>query len=146
MDLSPIGRIAKDIWGMIPEHFSYIELDEMIIMPDHMHGILHIDKDDSDGTQKDIDAMNRVPTDTEEKADAKDRGGVTGSKNPMLYDNLSRVIRWYKGRVKYETTKKNLTFHWHSRFHDRILRIENDELNIKRNYIRNNPKNWSSDM
>jgi REP element-mobilizing transposase RayT len=60
MDLSPIGRIAKDIWEMIPEHFSYIELDEMIIMPDHMHGILHFDKDDSDGSQKEKDAIHRL--------------------------------------------------------------------------------------
>ena len=29
-------------------------------------------------------------------------GGFAGIKNPMLHDNISRVIRWYKGRCSFE--------------------------------------------
>ena len=142
MILTPIGSIAQNIWHKITEQFSYVELDAMVIMPNHIHGILHIDHDiHSRG-----DAINRVSTSTSNKCTNPTKGGVTGPYNPMLTDNLSRVIRWYKGRIKYETTKRKLSFNWHSRFHDRILRLENNELNIKRNYIRNNPKNWNPDM
>jgi REP-associated tyrosine transposase len=142
MILSPVGKIAMNIWKIIPYKHFYVELDEMIIMPDHLHGILHLDHE----YQNTGDAMNRVSTYTENNIEKPNIGGITGYKNPMLTENLSRVIRWYKGRVKYETTKMNLDFKWHSRFHDRILRLENDELNIKRNYIRNNPKNWNYKM
>ena len=42
MLLSPYGQIASDCWIAIPKHFSHIELDEFVIMPNHMHGILVI--------------------------------------------------------------------------------------------------------
>jgi len=142
MILAPTGSIAQNIWYKIAQQFPFVELDAIIIMPNHIHGILHIDHD----IHKTGDAINRVSISTSNKCANPNVGGVTGCNNPMLYDNLSRVIRWYKGRVKYETTKRKLPFNWHSRFHDRILRIETNELNIKRNYIHNNPKNWKYDM
>jgi REP element-mobilizing transposase RayT len=44
--LSEIGNIVQDFWLEIPVHFPFVTLDEYIIMPDHIHGILffHIDK------------------------------------------------------------------------------------------------------
>jgi len=44
MQLSDIGSIASNCWCEIPEHFPFITLDEFIIMPDHMHGIIIINK------------------------------------------------------------------------------------------------------
>jgi len=34
--LTGIGNIAKRLWLEIPEHFKNVELDEFIIMPNHM--------------------------------------------------------------------------------------------------------------
>ena len=42
MQLSPIGKIVKNYWQQIPEHFKHINLDAFIIMPNHLHGIIHI--------------------------------------------------------------------------------------------------------
>ena len=42
MILSPIGKLANQIWKKIPEHFPNIALDEFIIMPNHIHGIIVI--------------------------------------------------------------------------------------------------------
>lgn len=44
MVLSEIGEIACKCWIDIPNHFPFVKLDEFIIMPDHMHGIIIIDK------------------------------------------------------------------------------------------------------
>jgi hypothetical protein len=44
--LTPVGEIAREQWLKIPEHFSNILLDEFVIMPNHMHGILVITEDD----------------------------------------------------------------------------------------------------
>lgn len=41
---SSIGIIADNFWKSIPEHFSFVKLDEYIIMPDHIHGILIFNK------------------------------------------------------------------------------------------------------
>ena len=42
--LSPIGEIAQSCWQEIPQHFPYVQLDSFIIMPNHVHGIIIIDK------------------------------------------------------------------------------------------------------
>ena len=44
MQLSEIGKIVQKYWLEIPDHFSFIMLDNFIIMPNHMHGIVVIDK------------------------------------------------------------------------------------------------------
>jgi len=42
VELSDIGRIAEECWKNIPVHFPYVELDEFVIMPNHVHGIIVI--------------------------------------------------------------------------------------------------------
>lgn len=42
MELSEIGKIAHKCWLEIPNHFPFVVLDESIIMPDHIHGIVVI--------------------------------------------------------------------------------------------------------
>lgn len=33
----------------------------------------------------------------------KKRGGITGNKNPMLHDSISRIFNWYKGGITFES-------------------------------------------
>jgi len=42
MELSDIGRIAFKYWQEIPNHFPFVRLDNFVIMPDHLHGIIKI--------------------------------------------------------------------------------------------------------
>ena len=46
MLLTPIGRIAIECWLDIPNYFPFVKLDEFVVMPNHVHGILEIDKSD----------------------------------------------------------------------------------------------------
>lgn len=62
----------------------------------------------------------------------------------MLYDNLSRIICWYKGHATFEIRKILTDFTWQSWFHDRIIRNE-DQLTRVRYYIINKPRNWDND-
>jgi len=127
MQLSEIGEIANQFWKEIPNHFSYTKLDAFIIMPDHMHGIIIIDNGRG--------AINRASTDN------INSGGITGNKNPMLNNNLSRIIRYYKGRVTFEARKIKPDFTWQSRFHDHIIKNDRAFRNISE-YIMKNPMNW----
>ncbi len=40
MILNQYGQIIKNYWSEIPHHFKQIKLDEFIIMPNHIHGII----------------------------------------------------------------------------------------------------------
>lgn len=42
MVLNDIGKIAEIIWKEIPKHFNHTGLDEFIVMPNHVHGIINI--------------------------------------------------------------------------------------------------------
>jgi putative transposase len=154
MKLNELGKIAHTIWEEIINQFPFVELGNFIIMPNHMHGILIINKmkfpsDDAVETRL-ITSKNR---DDDEKrrdksrlydGDSDEKGGFAGEKNPMLNDNISRIIRWYKGRCSFEMRKIHADFEWHSRFHDHIIR-NSVEFERIQNYIENNPSNWKED-
>lgn len=125
--LNEDGKIAERYWKIIPERYEYAFLDLFVIMPDHIHGIIQI----KNNAKNCRDAINRVSTE----------GGITGGKNPMLNDNISRIINWYKGRVTFEIRKKNPKFSWQPRFNDHIIR-NNQSLRKIRKYILDNPANW----
>jgi REP element-mobilizing transposase RayT len=38
------GVLARQYWIEIPNHFSFIELGNFVVMPNHVHGILIIEK------------------------------------------------------------------------------------------------------
>jgi putative transposase len=38
--LSPAGEIVRSEWIALPERFSRLVLDEFVIMPNHLHGVL----------------------------------------------------------------------------------------------------------
>jgi putative transposase len=135
--LSNSGMLADRYWLEIPDYFHYVKPDQYIIMPNHIHGILEIYKYKRD-------AIHRVSTVDNHQDRNKEKGGITGTNNPMLYDNLSRVIRWYKGRVTHEIRKYRKDFYWQSGFYDSIIRDANALKNI-RIYIKNNPGNWTRD-
>lgn len=44
MQLSEIGKLAAQFWHEIPNHFPMVELGNFVVMPNHIHGILIIDK------------------------------------------------------------------------------------------------------
>ncbi len=162
MILSDCGKMAQINWQNVPDHFDNIALDEFVLMPNHIHGILGVNDKNDDFTRNcnhnrdRRDAINRVSTndtntnDTTENSEI-DRnsghiktGGVTEDHNPMIHKNISRIIRWYKGRTAFEIRKNNPEFAWQPRFHDHIIRDKNELFRIRK-YIIENPLNWEND-
>jgi putative transposase len=109
-----IGMIANQYWNAIPQHFPFVELDEFIVMPDHIHGILHFNVENRQWTKNIFGPQSR---------------------------NLASVIRGYKAGVKKYATINNIEFFWQTRFYEHIVR-SNSRLNIIRQYIKNNPTQW----
>jgi REP element-mobilizing transposase RayT len=42
MRVNQMGDIIRQCWSAIPEHFPYATLDEFVVMPNHVHGIIVI--------------------------------------------------------------------------------------------------------
>ncbi len=131
MQLSEIGKLALQFWMDIPIHFPFIELGNFVVMPNHVHGILII---------------NNITVETRFIASLPNEniGGICGDKNPMIHNNISKIIRWYKGRCSFESRKINSNFGWQSRFYDHIIRNSKSFDRIQ-NYIIENPSKWEND-
>ena len=163
MHFSTLGQIANNIWEEIPRQFPYAELGEYQVMPNHVHGIIVINGNSG------RDAINRVSTPRNAETNApiakttasiaetdasiaetdaynadETPGGITGNNNPMLNDNLSRILRWYKGRVTFECHQTDAKFGWQERFYDIIIRDTASYHRISE-YIINNPAKWDTD-
>jgi REP-associated tyrosine transposase len=156
MILSNSGKIIDTFWKKIPGHFNNVILGPFIIMPNHLHGILNLIDNNNVETRFDRVCKNKSNVQSDKKMDNSNketrfnrvstRGGITGIKNPMLNNSVSRIIRWYKGRCTYEIRKlkNDYYFEWQTRFYDHIIRNEKEYLQISQ-YIKNNPLKWHQD-
>jgi len=59
-------------------------------------------------------------------------------------NSISTIVRSFKSAVTKNCNENNLPFEWQARFHDHIIR-DNDELERIQHYIINNPGNWEKD-
>jgi putative transposase len=131
---TPIGKIAGDFWMAIPEHFPFVSVDEFVIMPDHLLGILFFD----DPGFYDREYVNLTISEQVEALDGTLEIRNSGNRFGPQSKNLASVIRNYKSAVTSFANKNNIRFKWHPRYHDRIIRSPQELSNV-RNYIRRNP-------
>ena len=127
MKLSHVGIIADILWNEIKNHAKNIELDEYVVMPNHVHGIL-------------IWNNHVEPTHalTLRKSPAQSRFQNQGK------NTLSSIIGAYKSAVTKHAHRLGFEFAWQSRFHDHIIRNEEEYHRIA-NYISANPSKWNED-
>ena len=132
IELSEIGKYVHKCWHDIPLHFPFVQLDEFIVMPDHVHGILFINKQN----------INCITVGTQYVASLQQQ---QQNKFGPQSQNLASIIRGFKiGITKYARINK-MKFYWQSRYYDHIIR--NDfELERIRKYIMENPSHWSGDI
>ena len=68
MNLSVTGQLAHQFWYEIPNHFPFVILGEFVVMPNHIHGIIIMNKADETNENDGRDAIHRVsnsnPNDT----------------------------------------------------------------------------------
>ena len=124
--LSQIGKIVKNFWMEIPKHYPNVNLDEFVLMPDHVHGIIVIKN-----------VMSNVET--------PHWGVSTGiNRNPhhnpeWKPNSLGSIICQFKSIcTKQIRTMGFHNFAWQTGFHESIVRNEK-HLYAIRKYIINNP-------
>ncbi|MGQ0663027.1 MAG: transposase [Pseudomonadota bacterium] len=44
MRLNALGFIVEDAWRDLPQHYEHLRLDEFVVMPNHLHGVLAMDE------------------------------------------------------------------------------------------------------
>jgi len=113
-NLNTIGNIAKSELENISAHFEHVKIDKYVIMPNHIHFIVVIESD-------------------------------VRTERSRPFPTLSTIIGLYKSGVSkcIHELRPDITV-WQRSFHDRIIRNEEDYLNIWK-YINDNPAKWTED-
>ncbi len=131
MGLNELGCAAQECWQAIPRHFPDAILDEFVVMPNHVHGVLFIEGPGHGAGPQNFAAL-------------QNRNKPYKNKFGPQSKNLASIIRGYKVGVTRYARENGLEFSWQYRFHDRIVRNE-QELDRIRRYIQNNPLKWYLD-
>ena len=121
----PYGTIAEEFIHQIPVKYPEVSVDRYVIMPDHIHMLLRINRHFGTGDPS--------PT-------SINRDFGTGDPSPTL----GNIIGWYK----YQVTKEiNLRFGqqgekmFQKSYYDHVIRNQKDYDEIWE-YIENNPRKW----
>jgi REP element-mobilizing transposase RayT len=140
MQLNEIGKLAERFWAEIPNHFPFVELGNYVIMPNHIHGILIINKknivdDIVETLQCNVSTVNATETINKKElmADISPKSGT-----------ISTIIRSYKSILTKNAHFIHADFEWQARFHDHIIRNSESFERIQ-NYIETNPELWKED-
>jgi len=123
MELNPIGKMVDKIWKEIPDHYPGVEIDEFVVMPNHLHGIIVIGGAEFPGPI------------------------MKGGETPPLQPTLGHIVAYFK----YQSTKQiNMIRHtpgiafWQRNYYERVIRHDK-ELEEIRHYIHYNPCTWEDD-
>jgi REP element-mobilizing transposase RayT len=125
MQLSPYGKTVLFNWSILPKRYQNVALDNFIVMPNHIHGIVVL---------KDSPEINYTES---------DRLALRKSK---IY-SLSEIVRGLKtfsarriNQMRYLTGVSV----WQRGYYEHIIRNEESLVAI-REYIINNPLSWAKD-
>lgn len=134
MNLTNVGVLADVFWYEIKNHAKNITLDAFVVMPNHIHGILIIENN-----SQTVETSHTVSEKSnQELTPAQKRKGNTGK------NSISSILGGYKSAVTKHANRLGFEFEWQKRFHDRIIRNQDEYTKIS-NYIYNNISNWDDD-
>lgn len=119
------SKICMACWLDLPKHYNNCIVDEFIVMPDHVHGIIFIKNPDYVGA-----GLKPAPT-----------GNI--KIKPYSISEIVRGFKTFTSRKINEFENTPGRQFWQTRFYDHIIRND-DELNKIRQYIINNPKQWEN--
>lgn len=142
MVLNDRGRIVEEEWLKAQTIRNNITLDEFIIMPNHIHGIIIL---------HDEEELAPPLADDDGFVGLSDNVGATRwvAQRPTgpARKSLGAIIGQFKSKTTKEMKKQGLlTKHavWQRDFYDHIIR-NLTALHHIREYIQQNPVNWATD-
>jgi putative transposase len=128
--LSALGEIVRACWVAIPEHFANASVQEFVVMPNHMHGIIGLT----------VGARYIVPLDQRARTPERFQKPVKGS--------VPTIVRTFKAAVA-RRARKELGISsedvWQRNYFERVLRDGKEFADASR-YIHENPGRWEWDM
>jgi len=144
MQINQIGQIVMQEWLKSSEIRQEIELDEWVLMPNHLHGIVWI-KNQAEDQKKGLNSegLNSEGLNSE----GLHRKPLRIEKICLKSRSLGSFINGFKCSVTRCINRirnnSDIPF-WQRNYYESVIRDEQDLSNI-RQYIYDNPQNWEND-
>jgi putative transposase len=136
MALSPIGATVAGEWQKTSQIRAYVALDEWVVMPNHLHGILVINEHAGSTPQSRDDTAMPL---AQQPETPRSKGAVA---KPHA---LGTIISQFKSVcTKRSWTEGHSDFGWQANYYDHVIRTQTS-LDHIRAYIRDNPLRWDID-
>ncbi len=147
MEPNDYGRIVKECWLALPDHYRCCRLHEFAVMPNHVHGIIEIAAGFNVGAGF-KPARTLKPEELRPARSASHPESLIGGTNskPTRSYSLTEIIRAFKTFSSRTINQKHPDglFQWQRSFHDRVIRDKGELIAITR-YIVDNPRHWPAD-
>jgi len=136
--INDCGMVVKKCWDEIPNHFEGVGLDEFIILPNHVHGIVILNGCAGMGDGRKFGIVGNADLRSLRRENNLRWLKMADYDRTKMY--LPKIIQGFKSSVSRKIGRPI----WQKSFYDRIIRDEK-ECDKIRFYIRNNPKLWYRD-
>ena len=129
MNLSGIGTIAHKCWMDIPTHFPFVELGAFVVMPNHVHGIIIINKTNEKFDKPPYTVVNTPnlgvstwPNEQNHSTETDGKKQTAAASEKWKSGTLGVIVNQYKRACTLQSRKIRANFQWQSRYHDHIIR------------------------
>jgi putative transposase len=140
--LTEIGTIVDFHWKEIPNHFPGVELDDYVIMPNHVHGIIIIN-DASVGAIHESPQRESFERNEPERESPQESQTII-QRRKMLLPKTVGLFKMNSAKQSNILRKSPGIAFWQRNYYDHIIRNDADLARI-RTYIANNPLQWALD-
>jgi len=138
------AEVVTECWLDLPAHYTNCVLDKLIIMPNHVHGIIIIDNEIAETGLKlnnTIVATGLKPDKVVVETGLKPVSTAGRVAKPYPLSEIIRGFKTFSARKINEYQNTRGKAFWQSRFFDHIIR-NREELKRIRQYIIENPLKW----
>jgi len=134
MGVNDSGGMVESVWSDIPKHYSEVNVDAFVAMPNHVHGIIFLG----------VGAGPRACPEEEHKMGQPQGVAPTLSLPDVVHRFKSLTTTKYMNGVRHNNWPPFRGRLWQRNYYEHVIRNEN-ELNLIREYILNNPAKWAFD-
>ena len=146
MILNWMWEIVENDILKLSEYHENLEIDEFIVMPNHIHMIMILKNKNVYTICRDV-SQKRLYNSLNKKFTNDNWKGNFSKISPKKWSiwNILKLFKWFLTKKLNKSYGSYIfNFAWQSNYYDRIIRGEKELFNIRK-YIQENPQKWELD-
>lgn len=133
--LNDAGHMAQEVWNELPIHYAGVEVDEFVVMPNHIHGVIIV---------VGAGPCARPPKNGQPQGVAPTKNASVFSLPDIVHRFKTLTTKRYVDGIKQFDWRRFDGLLWQRNYFEHVIRSE-ESLSRIRQYILDNPARWEFD-